>query len=109
MEVGSRYPLAISMSMLHVSWSNLLRRAGCNVSHREEDNDPGAGVVVLAVGVEKADGVEERRVEGPHVREVCRLKSLILTLKLFHKNSSKCHLEMCDERHQMESYVRGFV
>ena len=28
-----------------------------NISHGEKDNDPGAGVVVLAVGVHQADGV----------------------------------------------------
>ena len=47
-----------------------------NISHGEKDNDPGAGVVVLAVGVHQADGVEQGRVEGPHICELCRLKSL---------------------------------
>ena len=47
-----------------------------NISHGEEDDNPGAGVVVLAVRVQQADGVQEWRVEGPHVREVGRLKSL---------------------------------
>ena len=79
------------------------------MSHCEEDDDPGAGVVVLAVGVEEADGVEEGRVERPHVSEVCRLKGLTLRSKLVDNNSSEPHLEMCDQRHQMESYVRGLV
>ena len=65
-EVGSRYPLAISMSMLHVSFKIFLLKMliFLNISHSEEDNDPGAGVVVLAVGVHQADGVEEGRVQG---------------------------------------------
>ena len=77
-EVGSRYPLAISMSMLHVSFKIFLlkMRIFLNISYREEDDDPGAGVVVLAVGVDQADGVEQGRVERPHICELCRLKGL---------------------------------
>ena len=55
---------------------NCYKEEGCADCHREEDDDPGAGVVVLAVRVQQADGVQEWRVEGPHVREVGRLKSL---------------------------------
>ena len=50
-----------------------------NISHGEEDDNPGAGVVVLAVGVHQADGVEQGRVEGPHICELCRLKSLAIS------------------------------
>ena len=45
-------------------------------THGEEDDDPGAGVVVLAAAVDQADGVQQGREERPHVGEVSRLKSL---------------------------------
>ena len=50
-----------------------------NISHGEEDNNPGAGVVVLGVGVDQADGVEQGRVERPNICELCRLKSLAIS------------------------------
>ena len=49
------------------------------ISYGEKDNDPGAGVVILAVGVHQADGVKEGRVQRPHVCELCRLESLIFS------------------------------
>ena len=67
------------MSMLHVSFKIFLILKMIilpNISHGEEDDNPGAGVVILAVGVHQADCVEQGRVEGPHICELCRLKSL---------------------------------
>ena len=79
MDVGSRYPLAISISMLQVSW----RRKSLQslqvyfyATHGEEDDDSGAGVVVLAAAVHQADGVKQRGEQRPHIREVSRLKCL---------------------------------
>ena len=47
-----------------------------NISHGEEDDNPGAGVVILAVGVDQADCMEKGRVERPHICELSRLKNL---------------------------------
>ena len=51
-----------------------------NISHGEEDNNPGAGVVVLGVGVDQADGVEQGRVERPNICELCRLENLAVSI-----------------------------
>ena len=48
----------------------------CDATHGEEDDDPGAGVVVLAAAVHQADSVKQRGEQRPHIREVSRLKCL---------------------------------
>ena len=77
-DAGSRYPLAISISMLQVSWNrkSLKSLFSSVATHGEEDDDPGAGVVVLAAAVDQADGVQQRGEQGPHICEVSRLKRL---------------------------------
>ena len=48
----------------------------CDATHSEEDDDSGAGIVVLAAAVHQADGVKQRGEQRPHIREVSRLKCL---------------------------------
>ena len=58
MEAGSKNRLATSMRRLQVSYVGYLRPGG-RIDRRQpylhEDNDPGSGVVVTAVGVNQAN------------------------------------------------------
>ena len=55
---------------------NLKSVFSSDATHGEEDDDSGAGVVVLAAAVHQADGVKQRGEQRPHIREVSRLKCL---------------------------------
>ena len=77
-DVGSKYPLAISISMLQVSLNRKSLKSvfSSDATHGEEDDDPGAGVVVLAAAVHQADGVQQWGEQRPNIREVSRLECL---------------------------------
>ena len=79
MEAGSKNRLATSMRRLQVSCVGYLRPGGrtdlCQ-PYLHEDNDPGGGVVVAAVGVHQTHRVHQRGQQGPQLGEIYALNTL---------------------------------
>ena len=79
MEAGSKNRLATSMRRLQVSCVGYLRPGGrtdlCQ-PYLHEDNYPGSGVVVTAVGVNQAHCVHQWCQQGPQLGEIYTLNTL---------------------------------